>query len=43
MDEVCYEIFGEKDRKMKDDHHSKETKHLLRQQGGVKKKSRQSC
>ena len=29
MDEVCFEILGEKDRKMKDDHLSKETNTYL--------------
>ena len=39
INEVSFEVLGEKDRKKKEDHLSLETKDLLRQRGEVKKKS----
>ena len=39
INEVSFEVLGEKDRKKKEDHISKETKDLLVQRGEVKKKS----
>ena len=39
INEVSFEVLGEKDRKNKEDHISKKTKDLLVQRGDVKKKS----